>query len=248
MSTAPRRLGKYELVQQLGKGHSGEVWKAYDFSLRRDAALKIFHPDLQQSDPHFLNRVTNEGQQLTNLRHPNLVSVYEANVTRVAQANTTVAYLSMEYIEGETLADYIASLAQHGTFPQVSELVYLFTGLGLAIDYALQRDVIHGNIKPSNILLKKQQTNHFSAEEPVLADIGVLDLLGNTPSGGTSPYISPYYASPEQARGNPPTSRSDIYALGVILYELCTGVLPFRDPSARMVMTQHMSTLPTPLY
>ncbi len=241
MSTSLRRLGKYELHQQLGRGKAGEVWKARDLSLQRDVAIKTLYTDLQQSDPHFLTRFTEEGQRMVSLHHTNIVKVHEADVSRAAQSSEITAYIAMEYIEGPTLTEFLNTTSHRGIFPSISEIIYLFTSLGVAVDYAHQQGIVHGNIKPGNILLNKQNTGQFSAGEPLLADCGLAQLVG-IPGVATTPH----YMSPEQAKGYPATNRSDIYALGVMLYEICTGVVPFRDESSVAVMMQHINTLPTP--
>lgn len=241
MSTSLKYLGKYELQQSLGKGNVGEVWKGYDTQHHRDVAIKILHTDLQ-SDPHFLTRFTTDGQEMTSLRHSNIVQVHEVNVSRSAQSNEILAYLTMDYIEGITLNDYLQQTAHKGTFPSINQIIYLFTSLGVAIDYAHQKGMVHGNIKPGNILLNKRNTTQFTAGEPMLTDCGLTRLLNSN----NSSLVSPHYMSPEQARGEAPNNRSDIYALGVILYEICTGVQPFRDESSVAVMMQHINTLPTP--
>jgi serine/threonine protein kinase len=241
LSTTPRRLGQYELLHYLGRGNVGEVWKARDLAQHRDVAVKIFHSDLQRSEQHFLTRLTNDGQALVGLRHANIVPVHDIKVSRPAQSQETTAYLVMEYIEGQTLANYVRATSHKGLFPPLTDIVYLFTSLGVAIDHAHQQGIMHGNIKPGNILLNKQETTQFRVGEPMLTDFGLTQLAGLAGDNTT-----PYYISPEQAQGYPPNNRSDVYALGVILYELCTGTLPFRDESSVAVMMQHIRTLPTP--
>ncbi len=241
LSTTLRRLAQYELLDHLGKGNVGEVWKARDYSLQRNVAVKLFHPDLQRYEAHFLTRLTNEGQVLVTLHHPNIVPVHEVNVSRPAQSQETTAYLVMDYIQGQTLTDYLHTTAHIGSSPALTDIIYLFTSLGQAIDYAHQQGIVHGNIKLGNILLNKHNTTQFKAGEPLLTDFGLIQLAGIT--GNTS---NPLYISPEQAQGFPATSRSDIYALGVILYELCTGIVPFRDENPVAVMMQHIHRLPTP--
>ncbi len=240
MSTIPRHLGKYELQQQLGRGSVGEVWKAYNSELERDVAIKIIHTDLQ-ADPNFLTRFTQEGKALISLQHSNIVQIRDVTIFHPQQSSETIAYLVMDYIEGQTLADYIHMTSHVGVFPPISQILYLFTSLGVAIDYAHQKGIVHGNIKPSNILLDKQNKTHFNNGEPMLTDFGLTELLGSPGGIGT-----PLYMSPEQARGGPANNRSDVYSLGVILYELCTGVPPFRDESSVAVMIQHINASPTP--
>lgn len=241
MSMGLQRLGKYELREQLGRGNAGEVWKAYDLQLRREVALKILHTD-HQADPHFFTRFTQEGQVLASLHHTNIVQIHDVALSRPQQEEHNInAYIVMEYVEGQTLTDYINATVRKGIFFTPDEIVYLFTSLGVAIDYAHQKGIIHGNIKPSNILFDRHNTAQLPIGEPMLTDFALNRLLGDG-----SNVVSPYYISPEQAKGNPPGARSDIYALGVILYELCTGVQPFRDESSVAVMMQHISTLPTP--
>ncbi len=240
MSTIPRDLGKYELQQLMGRGSAGEVWKGYDTQSHIDVAIKLIHTDLQ-SDPNFMTRFTRQGELLTSLHHGNIVRVREVNISRPQHTNETTAYLVMDYVEGQTLADYIEATSHKGNFPPADQIVYLFTSIGVAIDYAHQRGIVHGNIKPGNILLDQHNMDHFTGGEPLLVDVGLVQLLGNAAGVGSTLYMSP-----EQAKGHSANNRSDIYALGVILYEICTGVQPFRDESSVAVMVQHINALPTP--
>ncbi len=236
----PRQIGRYELQEQLGRGSTGEVWKGHNPLVHQDVAIKLLYPDLQ-SDPNFMTRFAQQGKALTSLHYPNLVRVREVNIARPSEGNETTAYLVMDYIEGQTLTDYINATSRKGIFPSPIQIVYLFTTLGIAIDYGHQRGFLHGNIKPGNILLAKYNKKRFDGGEPQLSDFGIAQILGSTT--GIS---SPLYMSPEQAKGHAITSKSDIYSLGVILYEICTGVQPFRDESSVAVMMQHINTLPTP--
>ncbi len=240
MSTVPQKLGQYELRQHRGRGNVGEVWQGYDLQNKRDVAVKVLHTDLQ-ADPNFIKRFTEEGQRIVALRHDNIVSVYDVAVAHEEQATSTTAYIASAYIEGQTLEKYIAGRHMQGMLLPLPDIVYLFTSLGVAIDYAHQKGIVHGDIKPNNILLDTGQTGRFLLGEPTLTDFGFPLLLSDTIGIAT-----PHYMSPEQARGDAPNNRSDIYALGVILYELCTGVKPFLNESSVAVMMQHMNTLPTP--
>lgn len=243
LSTAPHRLGKYEIQQFLGKGNVGEVWKAHDLSKKRDVALKTVYADLQRADPQFLTRFITDGQVLVTLRHANLVPVLEVNVTRQGQSNEITAYLAMEYIVGQVFANYLQNTSHQSNFPALSAIIHFFTSLGQALDYAYQREIVHGNLTPDNILLNQQETGSFPGGEPMLTDIGLVQILGATASTYTK---TPFYVSPEQAEGHPPTQRSDVYALGIILYEIYTGTVPFRGDTSTAIISQHLHSLPTP--
>src|SRR3989442_4877772 len=125
MSIRPRRLGKYELQQQLGHGGMAEVWKALDTHLQRYVAIKLLHADLKE-DPHFIVRFEREAQLIASLHHPNIVQIHDFQVTTSEQEGT-LAYMVMDYIEGQTLADYIRTTSGQGSYPAPPEIVQLFT-------------------------------------------------------------------------------------------------------------------------
>ncbi|MFL5705277.1 MAG: serine/threonine protein kinase [Ktedonobacteraceae bacterium] len=241
MSTSLRRLGKYELRKLLGSGSAGEVWQGYDLQARRDVAVKLLHPDLLQSDPNFISLFMKNWQPIISLHHPNIVKVHEVNISRPGDTNGTTPYIVMDYVEGQlTLADSIQRTSRSGNFPSVSDIVYLFNSLGQALDYAHEQNVVHGDIKPTNILLDLHNTVDIAGTEARLTDFGIANLPGNKNRALSN------YLSPEQVKGKNPDAYSDIYALGIILYEMCTGVLPFHADSQVAVMMHHVNTLPTP--
>src|SRR5713226_4326558 len=178
MSTTPRRIGKYELQKLLGSGSTGAVWKSYDLQYRREVAIKIFHTDLQ-SDPNFMKCLLSQAQTLASLHHPNIVQILDANIVRPKEADSTTAYMVMDYIEGPTLADSIRNTSRRGAFPAVSDIVFIFTHLSAAIDYAHEHGTIHGNIKPTNILLRPSTLEGERGKwglygEPMLTDFGIV--------------------------------------------------------------------------
>jgi hypothetical protein len=156
----------------------------------------------------------------------------------------------MDYIEGNTLADYIRHLRQTmpaGSLPAGKELVQLFTSISLAVDYAHQHGMIHRDIKPTNILLDKHNTRTNPMGEPILSDFGIAKIMGSATGALTiSGTGTPLYLSPEQAQGKPGNERSDIYSLGVILYEICTGMMPFQGDNPRAIMWKHIQDIPPP--
>src|SRR5205823_4275286 len=134
-----------------------------------------------------------------------------------------------------------------GKFPPAADIVQLFASISQAIDYAHQHGMIHRDIKPSNILLDQRNTKYNSMGEPILTDFGIAKLMANPSATMSGMWLgTPLYISPEQAQRQPGNEHSDLYSLGVILYEICTGVQPFRGESVASVMMQHINTLPTP--
>ncbi len=244
MSMVPQRLGKYQLRGHLGHGGMAEVWKAFDTQLERFVAIKVLRADLQ-NDPDFMKRFIREAQAVASLHHPNIVQVHDFQIAPPELDNTR-AYMVMDYIEGLTLTDYIRNTSRIGKFPTAAEIVYLFTRICSAVDYAHQRGMIHRDIKPANILLDKVRPSRYEMGTPFLTDFGIVKLVGAstvTLSGG---WIgTPLYIAPEQALGHPGNERSDIYSLGVVLYEICTGVRPFQGENIASIIMQHVTTMPT---
>src|SRR5690242_2630111 len=240
-----RRLGKYELQERLGQGGMAEVWKARDTQLQRYVAIKLLHANLQ-ADPDFVARFEREAQAIASLRHPNIVQIHDFQVSLPPESPAPTPYMVMAYIEGPTLARYIANTSAQGKIPSPVEIVNLFWAIGQAVDYAHQKGMIHRDIKPANILLDRHNAERNAMGEPILTDFGLAKLLGVAAGTLSSTQLgTPLYTSPEQARGSPGNERSDIYSLGVILYEIVTGVRPFRGDSPMAVLSQHLNTTPT---
>ncbi len=245
MGEGTRKLGKYEMQSRLAQGGMGEVWKAFDSQLKRVVAIKLLRTDLQH-DPEFTLRFEREAQLIASLRHPNIVQIHDFDVTTEADGQT-VAYMVMDYVKGQTLADYIRSTSRKGTFPSAETITYLFAIIGLAMDYAHEKGMVHRDIKPANILLDQRLPTTYEMGEPILTDFGIARLQGAaTGTIAGSLLGTPLYISPEQARGQHGDKRSDLYSLGIILYEIVTGVTPFRGETTMAILMQQLHEVPTP--
>jgi serine/threonine protein kinase len=245
MSKELERLDKYELLERLGHGGMGEVWKARDTQLRRNVAIKFLHADLQ-SDPDFVTHFMREAQFVASLHHPNIVQIHDFQLTD-ERGSGTAAYMVMDYVEGGTLAGFISGTSRKGRFPGAIDVVYLFTFVSLALDYAHGQGMIHRDIKPANILLDKRIATARPMGEPILTDFGIAKLQGGSSSTVTHTGIgTPLYISPEQAQDHIVDERSDLYSLGIILYEVMTGITPFRGEHPLAIMMQHVHETPPP--
>jgi serine/threonine-protein kinase len=235
------QLGKYELIELLGQGGMGEVWKARDTQLQRFVAIKLLRAELQD-DPDFSAYFMREARLVATLRHRNIVQIHDFQLTRTP-GETIQAYMVMDYIEGGTLAGAIHATARKGLFWSANEIVDLFTAISLALDYAHRQGMIHRDIKPANILLEPTLASGHQLGEPILSDFGIARWQG----GGltvTGFLGTPLYISPEQAQSRPVDAHTDLYSLGIILYEVLTGVTPFHADNPLAIMLQHVEDQP----
>jgi len=224
------RVGPYELIRVLGAGGMAEVWlaKRADGAFKRDVALKL--PSLTWVRRDLEQRFARERDILASLEHPHIARLYDAGFDP-----TGLPYLSMEYVQGELLTDWCD--AQH---LGLRERLRLFLQVLEAVQYAHDRQVIHRDLKPSNILV----TTEGQAR---LLDFGVATLLDNGATAGHTPLttlyghaLTPVYSSPELVRGDPVDAKSDIYSLGVVLFELLTGARPYRlNAGASRAVLEH---------
>jgi serine/threonine protein kinase len=240
-----------ELQERLGQGGMAEVWKAFDPQLQRSVAVKILHADLV-NEPDFMTSYRNlprvrEAKLIVSLRHPNIVRMHGFHISPPSESEKTRAYIVMDYIEGPTFADYLRDTSYRQAFLSAIQVEDLFASIAAAIDCAHQQGLIHGDLKPTNILLDTHNTAHNPMGEPMLTDFGLRTLL-ETSTGvlGRSEHDMPFYISPEQAQGHPATEHSDLYALGVMLYETCTGERPFKGDSPASIREQQINAVPPP--
>lgn len=219
--------GRYELRQLLGAGGMAEVYLAEDLMLHRPVAIKLLRPELG-SAADFVARFKGEAQASANLTHPNIVSIYD-----VGEDDGT-PYIVMEYVEGRTLKDLIREKAPLPFGVAVS----LAVGIAAALVQAHRARVVHRDIKPENILLTTDG-------RVKVTDFGIARAVGSDTLVHTRTIIgSAHYFSPEQARGAITNEKTDQYALGVVLYEMVTGKLPFEGDSPISVAVRHVQEQP----
>ncbi len=223
-----KTIGKYSLTERLGRGGMAEVYKAHHPKLGRTVAVKILHGYLAEGED-FLKRFEREARAVAALRHPHIVQIHDFDVDRETY------YMVMEYFEGGTLQDRMAELARSGKYMPLSQVMEILKEIAGALDYAHKKGIIHRDIKPSNILLNDQG-------EAFLADFGIARMVSTTQFTTTGALIgTPTYMSPEQSKGDDLTVVSDIYSLGVILFELLTGRAPFVADTPLALIQKHIS-------
>lgn len=204
-----KQLGQYRIEAEIGQGAMAAVFKAYQASLERYVAIKVMPPSFAAKNPVFIKRFQREAKSIARLHHPNIVPVYDFGIDR------DYSYIVMRYVEGaRTLSQVV--YRPLGSAPNFDLIIQV----ALALDYAHKHGVVHRDIKPSNILL--------DGNWALLTDFGVAQASGfATRLTDTGKSIgTPAYMAPEQARGDQVDQRADIYALGIILYEMLTNTLP----------------------
>ncbi len=226
-------LGKYRIVARLGRGGMAEVYKAYQPGMNRYVAIKVLHSQFVD-DPSFIGRFEREALAVGKLRHANIVQAFDFD------RQGDIYFMAMEYINGPALSDELAARRQAGKPYSLKEIARIFTALCSAIDYAHARGMVHRDLKPANVMINEEG-------QVVLTDFGITRMLGATQFTQTGAMPgTPAYMSPEQAQGQHGDARSDIYSLGVMLYELTTGVVPFDADTPFGIILKHISA-PLPL-
>jgi serine/threonine protein kinase len=220
----------------MGRGGMAEVYLGRHTTLNRPVAVKILHGHLSD-DETLLSRFRSEAQAVAGLRHPNIVQVLDFDIAE------DQPYIVMELVEGMSLAEYLLKLQRAEKRLTPETIVRLFTPITSALDYAHGRGIVHRDVKPANVLLRSEG-GEITAEslppdaEPVLTDFGVARIANASIRTASGAIVgTPAYMSPEQVSGEIVDSRSDIYSLGIMLYEMLTGRLPFESESESVAAT-----------
>lgn len=233
MDTNDKYIGKmlddrYEILEVIGEGGMAIVYRALDHRLNRDVAVKIMRDEMV-ADEEFRRRFCTESHAVAMLSHPNIVAVYDVS------HNDNVEYIVMELVDGITLKQY---MERKGVVAW-KEVVHFTKQISKALAHAHERGIIHRDIKPQNIMLLRDGTIK-------VGDFGIAALENEVYENNGEAIGSIHYIAPEQARGECPDARSDIYSLGVMMYEMLTGGLPFTGNTLGEIAVQHMNAKPVP--
>ncbi len=219
---------RYQIEALLGKGGMSAVYRGLDPNLRRQVAIKLIHTHLSDN-PEFVRRFEEEAAAVARLRHPNIIQVYDFD------HDNDLYYIVFEYIPGESLQERLLRLNSNGVLLPLQKSLTITSSIGQALAYAHQAGLVHRDIKPANIMLNQH-------EEAILMDFGIAkieDAAHQTATGvvlGTARYMSP-----EQVMGENIDARTDIYALGVTLFEMVSGRPPYEANSAATLMVKHLN-------
>ncbi|MGZ5582968.1 MAG: serine/threonine protein kinase, partial [Usitatibacter sp.] len=224
-------LGRYKIISEIGQGAMGVVYKAVDPIIDRTVAIKTINLNLSRQElEEYEARFQQEIKAAGRLNHPNIVTIYDVGKT------DAVAYMAMEFLEGLELKDIIAS----GQIMPADQVVDIIAQVADGLWFAHQQDIVHRDVKPSNIMVMKGGIAKIT-------DFGIARLPNSAVKTMTGLILgSPRYMSPEQVIGKTIDARSDIFSLGVVLYEALTGVAPFDGDNVNAIMYSTVNTTPPP--
>ncbi|MCC6501284.1 MAG: serine/threonine-protein kinase [Anaerolineales bacterium] len=226
----PAKIGIYEIKAELGRGGMATVYRGYDSRFEREVAVKILPPELLHADPQFRARFQREAKIIAQLEHPSIVPVYDVGETE----DTKLPYFVMKYMNGGSLSDRIKK-----GIMSVAEAAKILEQIAPGLDEAHARGFIHRDLKPSNILFD-------SRGAPYISDFGIAKMSQSSGTMTGSGIIgTPAYMAPEQATGDQVDGRADIYALGIILFEMLTGKQPYVADTPMALAIKHV-TEPVP--
>ncbi len=229
-----KQLGDYLIRDLLGRGGMARVYTGYDARLDRLAAVKVINNDFNEADrAEYFERFQREARAIARLNHPNIVGVYQFGQYEDSY------YMAMVFVEGRDLRQILREYTDRRETIPLTDVLNIVRGIGSALDYAHSRGVIHRDVKPSNIMLNKEN-------RAILTDFGL--ALSATEGTLGETFGSAHYIAPEQAVSSAKAvPQSDLYSLGICLYEMLTGKVPFDDPSAMSVALKHLQDPPPPL-
>jgi serine/threonine protein kinase len=239
-----KTVGKVRIEREIARGGMAEVYLGTHLTLDRAVAVKVMH-NYVESDPDLQSRFEREAKVVAGLRHPNIVQIFDYDTEEGHP------YIVMEYLVGPSLGVYLRELHKRGQRLEPMQIARLLITIAAALDYAHEQGVVHRDIKPGNIILHNKSKNvsveqHLTARtEPVITDFGLVRIaqsVTQTASGAVSG--TPAYMSPEQAQGVKVDHRSDIYSLGVVLYEMVAGRIPFEGDTSWTLIFKHINEPP----
>lgn len=231
-------IANYRIDSLIGKGGMGTVYKAYDTRLEREVALKLMHPQIA-AHQEFRERLKTEAQTVAKLDHPSIVKIYDFNETPEG-----LLYVAMEYVRDGSLRNHLSRVVEAGRKMDISLALQVGIQIAEALDHAHRKNVIHRDVKPGNIILKRlprAEEAGFAPFRAILTDFGLVQVATAqriTEMGVTMG--TPIYMSPEQCQGQTLDGRSDLYSLGVVLYELLAGRPPFPFKSLPEAVATHL--------
>ncbi len=229
LSSVPEKVGKYEIIKEIGKGATSSVYHAYDPFQNRQVAIKVVLPEALGDKEHgrrYRKLFVTEASLAGKLSHPHIVAIFDA------VADDEASYIVMEYVDGTTLEQY----SRHDSLLPIPRIVEIVYKCARALEYASKQGVIHLDIKPANILLAGEtdiKISDFGAALTVAAETTQLSGVG-----------SPAYMSPEQVKEQPLTYQTDIFSLGVVMFQLLTGRLPFQGANNYSMIYQIINVEP----
>lgn len=219
--------GRYQIEALLGQGGMSAVYRATDPNLRRVVAVKIIHPHLS-GDQEFVRRFEEEAAAVAQLRHPNIIQVHDFS------HDGSTYFIVFEFVPGESLQAWLERLSESGRQMDYKEAANIAADLADALQYAHEKGLIHRDVKPANVIINVQ-------DQPILMDFGIAKIVGGSQHTATGAVLgTARYMSPEQIQGQPVDARSDIYSLGVMLFEMVGGRAPFEAESAMTLMMMHV--------
>ncbi len=235
-----QQIDNYRIIKHIDRGGMADVYLAEDVNLKRQVALKIML-DILAVDAEFVQRFRREAQTVARLNHPNIVQVYTVGMTATQSQTAQRPYIAMRYIEGGSLRDKLKQLAQRNKLLTTEQALNIIRQIALALIAAHKAGIIHRDLKPGNVLIRPDGI-------PVLVDLGIASVNSGPKLTQTGSLVgTPSYMSPEQARGQPLDGRSDLYALGIILYEMLAGRRPFEANDVMAVLHKQVYEQPPPL-